>query len=506
MTLFGWDASLYDHARGPMDMARVKADGISFFTHRATIGVVTKDVCGPSLLAARNAGIPFLGAYLGVRSVPSASAQVDYFLSWVNAQAGWWPMFPGWFWQVDTEKWATDQVPIAAGHAVASLLEARTGRRVLHYAPEWCYGSTVPAGPPLWASSYVAGAGWYRTLYPGDDSPRWHAYSGRAPAVLQYSSSGVIAGQGPCDCNAFRGEVADFARLITIGGAMATWVTGQPWRVVRGLDTLRDQLRGLAPLSIPPATDVNAWGAIADDVHSQTSDHYPHFYPVLGATAAVCARDFPHAPALGLDGDAITEHMRQARDPRVGFIIFDRRITGPSHGWVWDPYTGDDPHDTHFHVSSVHTAAADGVQPWSLPGVPTVTPNPSPEEEQMIVTITPAPPAGTVDVRGTPVGNLARGTCTPNGFFGFTGGNIAGFTGDFWGNTPKFSWAESQALCNALRPPVSPVDVDEQAIAAAVVTAINDDPSTPVTAEDLADAVPVIAEAVRAKLAGALAA
>lgn len=146
------------------------------------------------------------------------------------------------------------------------------------------------------------------------------------------------------------------------------WSTGQAWRVVNSLNKLNEQLRAYAPRSVPPATDPNAWGSLADSAHSTSSDHYPHFYPVLGSTAVVCARDFPNAPGLGLDGNVVTEHMRQARDARIGYIIFNRRITGPNHGWIWQAYDGPDPHDTHFHVSSVHTAIADSTAAWSLPG------------------------------------------------------------------------------------------------------------------------------------------
>lgn len=148
------------------------------------------------------------------------------------------------------------------------------------------------------------------------------------------------------------------------------WHTGQAWRVVNSLNKLNEQIRAYAPASVPPATDVNSWGSIADDEHSSTSDHYPHYYASLGGTAVVCARDFPHAPGLGLDGGVVTEHMRQVHDSRVQYIIFNRRITGVSYGWQWHTYTGDDPHDTHFHVSSIRTVSADGVQPWSLPAGP----------------------------------------------------------------------------------------------------------------------------------------
>lgn len=146
------------------------------------------------------------------------------------------------------------------------------------------------------------------------------------------------------------------------------WTKGQAWRVVNGLNQLNAQIRAKYPQAVPPATDINSWGAIADDAHSASSDHYPHYYSALGSTAVVCARDFPHAPNLGMDGGTITEHMRQQRDHRVQYIIFNRRITGVNYGWSWHTYTGDDPHDTHFHISSVHTAVADGTEAWSLPG------------------------------------------------------------------------------------------------------------------------------------------
>jgi hypothetical protein len=146
------------------------------------------------------------------------------------------------------------------------------------------------------------------------------------------------------------------------------WSRGQPWRVVNSLNVLNEQIKAYAPRAVPPATPASSWGSIADDAHSSTSDHYPHAYSALGSTAVVCARDWPHAPALGLDGHVVTEALRISRDARVGYIICDHRITGPNHGWQWQTYTGSDPHDTHFHVSSVHTAAADSTAAWSLPG------------------------------------------------------------------------------------------------------------------------------------------
>ena len=156
---------------------------------------------------------------------------------------------------------------------------------------------------------------------------------------------------------------------------MATWRKGQPWRVVNGLQTLNAQLRERYPRAAPPATPATSWGSIADDAHSSSSDHYPHFYQALGKTAVVCARDFPHAASLGMDAGPITEALRLSRDPRIAYVIFAGRIfSSTTQPWVWRPYSGSDGHWTHFHVSTVHTAAADDSRPWALPGA-TQTPS-----------------------------------------------------------------------------------------------------------------------------------
>lgn len=141
------------------------------------------------------------------------------------------------------------------------------------------------------------------------------------------------------------------------------------WRLVRSLETLRAQVRKAAPRAVPPATDVNAWGTVGDTAHTSTSDHSPHVYSALGSTAVVCAADFPHAPALGLDGDAFTEALRRSQDPRIGYVIFNGRIFSSTNApWTWRTYTGSDPHRDHWHVSTVHTAAADNTAAWQMPG------------------------------------------------------------------------------------------------------------------------------------------
>lgn len=156
---------------------------------------------------------------------------------------------------------------------------------------------------------------------------------------------------------------------------MVMWQRGQAWRVVDSLQTLNAQLRERYQTAAPPATPATSWGSIADGAHSSDSDHYPHYYDALGKTAVVCARDFPHAASLGMDGGIITEKMRQSRDARIGYVIFAGRIfsghvVNGVPAYTWRKYDGSDGHWTHFHVSSVHTALADDARPWALPGDP----------------------------------------------------------------------------------------------------------------------------------------
>lgn len=144
------------------------------------------------------------------------------------------------------------------------------------------------------------------------------------------------------------------------------------WRLVRSLDTLRGQVRAGSPGAVPPATPASSWGTVGDLAHQDgVSDHNPKVYPALGSTPVVCAADFPHAPALGLDGAWYTEQLRLSRDPRIGYVIFNGRIfsghqVGSVPAFTWRKYNEADQHREHWHASTVHTAIADDPRPFNL--------------------------------------------------------------------------------------------------------------------------------------------
>jgi len=219
--VFGWDASDYDWSRGPMDLAAARADGIDFFTHKATEATsITHVHYRDGLLRARDAGIPVLAAYHVVRSPANARDEVDFHLNYVDRQTPWWRDWPHWCWQVDLEKWPYDDVPAAEGEDFADIIETLTGRPAFIYASRGQYGDALRGtSHPLWNASYGTNpAVHYRAAYPGDGSTRWAAYSGRVPAILQYGSRTTIGRQPTCDANAFRGTLADLLTLTTNDG------------------------------------------------------------------------------------------------------------------------------------------------------------------------------------------------------------------------------------------------------------------------------------------------
>ena len=216
MTTFGWDDSHW----GDIPTAR---DGVDFYTHKCAEGHhFYKDTeYKQAMTSAKALGIPVLGAYF-VNHPGTIVDQVDWFLEIVGAETPWYKDVP-WMWQIDAEKFPQmDRAPnLAEINAFGDLICSRTGMpssSVIAYAPKWLYGDKlIGLKYRLWASSYVTGTGGYKTLYPGDSSTRWAAYSEQTPIILQYSSSSIIAGQATCDANAYRGTLEELISLI--GGA-----------------------------------------------------------------------------------------------------------------------------------------------------------------------------------------------------------------------------------------------------------------------------------------------
>ena len=130
------------------------------------------------------------------------------------------------------------------------------------------------------------------------------------------------------------------------------------WRLAKSLETLRSQLNALSP-NRSKASD----GSIGDENHqNRSSDHNPWV-----DDGVVTAIDITHDPAHGINSEELAEKLRSSRDPRIKYIISNRKIASFDHEWKWRTYNGRNPHDHHVHVSVRPSKPLyDSTAPWNL--------------------------------------------------------------------------------------------------------------------------------------------
>ena len=134
------------------------------------------------------------------------------------------------------------------------------------------------------------------------------------------------------------------------------------WRLAKSLVVLRDQVNDLAPER--SKTDD---GTIGDERHAAgSSDHNPN------SAGVVCAIDFTHDPSGGFDSYKFAEMLRQARDPRIQYVISNGRIWNAGVSpYLWRAYSGTNKHDKHVHISVKQNAALyDKETKWVLFATP----------------------------------------------------------------------------------------------------------------------------------------
>jgi hypothetical protein len=111
-------------------------------------------------------------------------------------------------------------------------------------------------------------------------------------------------------------------------------------------------------------------GTVGDLRHQQRkSDHNPNPFP----GGVVRAIDVTHDPRGGLDCNQLARTLQGRRDPRIAYVIWNRRIMAGADGpspWRWRRYTGKNPHNHHLHVSIMPSKAAEtDLRAW-LGGAP----------------------------------------------------------------------------------------------------------------------------------------
>jgi len=130
------------------------------------------------------------------------------------------------------------------------------------------------------------------------------------------------------------------------------------WRLAKSLDVLRSQVNDRWP-NRKKEND----GTIGDAAHSaRSSDHNPN------GAGVVCALDITNDPATGPDAGFLAETLRQSRDPRIKYLISNKRICSSQvQPWVWRPYSGINDHTHHVHISVGPEAAKyDSIVPWTI--------------------------------------------------------------------------------------------------------------------------------------------
>jgi hypothetical protein len=149
------------------------------------------------------------------------------------------------------------------------------------------------------------------------------------------------------------------------------------WRLAKSLETLRAQVNAKWPTRRRDSD-----GSIGDEAHAtRNSDHNP--WVTDGAMGIVTAIDITHDPASGCDSYMLAEVLRGARDPRVKYVISNRKICnsaaqGSTPPWGWRPYTGTNPHNHHVHISVLPDKALyDSTTLWNLDAAPAEPPAPS---------------------------------------------------------------------------------------------------------------------------------
>jgi uncharacterized protein YraI len=137
------------------------------------------------------------------------------------------------------------------------------------------------------------------------------------------------------------------------------------WRLAASLRTFFEQVDGRWP-----ARKRKHDGTIGDAAHaSRSSDHNPREDTTGKADGVVTALDLTDDPDAGCDCDAIAVALVASKDPRIKYIIWRGRIVSSKvQPWKWRPYTGENKHMLHLHLSvDADPALHDDDRPWALP-------------------------------------------------------------------------------------------------------------------------------------------
>ena len=161
------------------------------------------------------------------------------------------------------------------------------------------------------------------------------------------------------------------------------------WHLAPSLAQLRREINARWP-----NRDKSTDGSVGDLSHAaRASDHNPNSRRSVNAIDI----DEDGIDAWGLVDLAIT-------DPRVNYVIYERKIWQRKHGFKPRPYSGINAHTKHIHVSIIQSVAAErNTAPWGIakigassgikpstggtttkPSTTNTKPNPKSEEDELM--------------------------------------------------------------------------------------------------------------------------
>jgi hypothetical protein len=218
------------------DIGSAIREGYVFITHKIGGDATDQEADNWwSSVKGTNPSQVLLGSYWVLRpDLPgSATSKADSFLAKLDAACPGWRNRP-FILQVDCELWgdaSRKKAPnLAYIHQFCDRLRAKMPKLMpIVYASAGEYEDRLHGiRYPLWNARYRLGyqEGYGSELYAksgGDSGKGWDAYSGKVPAIWQFTSSAKIAGQTTCDANAFRGTLPQLIKLLAPG-----WVPSEP--------------------------------------------------------------------------------------------------------------------------------------------------------------------------------------------------------------------------------------------------------------------------------------
>lgn len=191
---------------------------------------------------------------------------------------------------------------------------------------------------------------------------------------------------------------------------MSVAKVGRGWSLVPSLVALEAEADRLAP-----GRSRRSDGSIGDAAHAdRVSDHNP-------SGGWVHAIDLTDDPRGGFDAHAHARQVVARKDPRIKYVISDRRIYGPGSrfGWAGGPYSGNNPHLVHAHFSVLPTSVGRfDVSPW-FGGSASAPEPPNPNSE------VPSPPKFLQEDDDMPYLLIAKVSAPGNDTAWFVDGDVA---------------------------------------------------------------------------------